>query len=258
MSTGKTIGILGGLGPYAGLDLVRKIFDQTNARSDQDHLSIALVSMPAEIEDRTAFLMDKSDVNPAHAISELIGRLINMGAEIIGIPCNTAHHPRILNVVTADLKETWPQVTMLNMLEETGDYIQKEFAAGIKVSLLCTTGIAQTGVYQETLISRGIKTVAISPDVQDALHRVIYDRTYGIKAFSNPVTETARTRLLDIISGLGAAGAEAIVLGCTELPLALEDKTVGAVRIVDPTLILARALIREANPEKLRLQDPAQ
>ena len=64
----KIIGIVGGVGPYAGIDLVRKIFDQTIAKSDQEHLSINLLSFPKDIEERTLFLLSKITVNPAHAI----------------------------------------------------------------------------------------------------------------------------------------------------------------------------------------------
>ena len=66
------IGVVGGMGPYAGLDLVQKIFDETNAKTDQDHIPIAMISVPHIIEDRTEFIVGNTDVNPGIAISKII------------------------------------------------------------------------------------------------------------------------------------------------------------------------------------------
>ena len=59
------IGVIGGMGPYAGLDLVRKIFDQTQAALDQEYLPVALLSYAHRIEDRSAFLFGEAPENPA-------------------------------------------------------------------------------------------------------------------------------------------------------------------------------------------------
>ena len=69
------IGIVGGMGPHAGIDLVNKIFDLTKANKDQDHFPIAIQSTPHLISDRTDFLSGNSDVNPAIAIVEIINTL---------------------------------------------------------------------------------------------------------------------------------------------------------------------------------------
>ena len=58
-------GIIGGVGPYAGLDFVRDIFNNTIALSDQEHIGVLLVSCPAIIPDRTKYLLDEETVNPA-------------------------------------------------------------------------------------------------------------------------------------------------------------------------------------------------
>ena len=73
------IGIVGGVGPYAGLDLTRKIFDQTKAVSDQDYLSVVLLSMPQQIEDRTSFLLGQTSINPANAIFKIIRKSMTTG-----------------------------------------------------------------------------------------------------------------------------------------------------------------------------------
>ncbi|MBT8073778.1 MAG: aspartate racemase, partial [Xanthomonadales bacterium] len=83
------IGIVGGVGPYAGLDLVRNIFDQTLARTDQEHLDVVMLSMPSSITDRTEYLIGQNGENPGLGIADVIKRLEAAGATVAGIPCNT-------------------------------------------------------------------------------------------------------------------------------------------------------------------------
>ena len=87
------------------------------------------------------------------------------------------------------------------------------------------------------------------------VHKAIYDLKYGIKAQSNPVTVIAKRWLTAAIDYLKKEGAEAIVLGCTEIPIAITNKKIGQTMIIDPTIILARALIKMVNPKKLRPYD---
>ncbi|MGH2567114.1 MAG: aspartate/glutamate racemase family protein, partial [Bacteroidota bacterium] len=87
---------------------------------------------------------------------------------------------------------------------------------------------------------------------RDKVHPAVYDRRYGIKALSNPVTERARKSLLAAIRWLRKEGAEAVILGCTEIPLAIPEKKIDGVVLIDPTLILARSLIKAVSPAKLR------
>ena len=82
------IGVIGGMGPYAGIDLVKNIFDMTKASSDQEHVPLSMISLPHLIEDRTAFLLGKSQNNPGIILSEIAMKLIEQGATAIGMPCN--------------------------------------------------------------------------------------------------------------------------------------------------------------------------
>ena len=97
MNERQCIGVVGGLGPYAGLDLVRKIFDRTRADHDQDHLPVMLYSFPGDIPVRPEFLLGLTRENPGEAIGDIMARMAEAGATIIGMPCNTAHSPRILD-----------------------------------------------------------------------------------------------------------------------------------------------------------------
>ena len=85
------IGVVGGMGPFAGLDLARKVFEETDARSDQEHLPLALVSLSDRISDRSAFLQGSHRNNPGPAIFESLKRLADAGATVAGMACVTAH-----------------------------------------------------------------------------------------------------------------------------------------------------------------------
>jgi len=252
MNNKKIIGIVGGVGPYAGLDLVRKIFDQTIANIDQEHLSVALLSIPEEIEDRTLFLLGQTGVNPAYAISKVIRKLEEIGASVIGIPCNTAHSPRIFDVIIEELKKSNSCVKLINMINEVAEFIRGNYPLIRNIGLLCTTGAYKIRLYVNILEQMGINLILPDEVLKKTVHDAIYNPVFGIKAQSNPVTDTAKKKLLEAIRFLQNRGAEAIILGCTEISLAVTDKKIGKTVIIDPTLILARALIREVNPDKLK------
>lgn len=252
MRPSERIGIVGGVGPYAGLDLVRKVFDHTKADCDQQHLPVMLASFPDRIADRPAFLLRGAAVNPGEAIGEIMAELAQSGATVIGMPCNTAHSPRILEVALAKLAETGRPAHFVHMIESVVRHVRGRCGEGARVGVLGTLATLQTRLYQDGLERAGL--TAVQPDeagrerVQDA----IANREYGIKARSNPVTERARKLLLEEAGRLVEEGkAEAIILGCTEIPLALPEKSLDGVPLVDATDILAMELVRAFAPDKL-------
>lgn len=246
------IGVVGGVGPYAGLDLVQKIFDQTIAESDQEHLDVSLISMPALISDRTAFLLAKSDQNPARGILQVIKKLEAIGAHVVGIPCNSAHAPAIFDAVVQKLEESESSVRLINMIEEVVTFIRKAYPKVGKVGVLSTTGTYRAGIYSRPLRESGFKVVVPDEDTQHLVHESIYHRDYGVKAQSNPATQQARQHFLQAIDHLRNKGAQVVILGCTEIPLAVNEQKIEDTALIDPAVILARALIREVRPDKLK------
>ena len=128
----------------------------------------------------------------------------------------------------------------------------KHFPSNRRFGILSTSGTRKAQIYPKAFQSHGIAVVEPSAQVQEVVHNTIYDPHFGLKAQSNPVTSRARQMIIDAISELKAEGAEAVVLACTELPLAITEKTVSGMVIIDPTVALARALIEAVNPKKLR------
>lgn len=252
MNNEKLIGIVGGVGPYAGLDLVRKIFDQTEAKSDQQHLPLALLSLPQEVEDRTAFLSGRTTNNPAYGIVKVIKKLVGIGASVVGIACNTAHAPQIFNVIVEEINKANISVKLLHIVDEFSKFIRENYPDIKNIGILGTMGAFKTRIYETALKAEYFNVIMPNERFQQSVHDAIYDHEFGIKAQSNPVTETAKSKLKQAMTHLYDKGAEAIVLGCTEIPLAITDNKIDDLVIIDPTLILARALIREVNPRKLK------
>ena len=110
------IGILGGMGPQAGLDMAEKLIAMTRAECDQDHLPFILFSLPECISDRTDFLLGKTDTNPAQAIAEQFEKMADMGVTIAVMACNTAYAGPIFDTAL-EILETFENA-WLEVVEE--------------------------------------------------------------------------------------------------------------------------------------------
>ena len=248
----KVIGIVGGVGPFAGLDLQKKILEQTEAHCDQDHLTVVSVSQPNKIVDRTEYLLGQVAHNPAAAFVVQLRTLERAGVQVAGIPCNTAHAPAIFGEIVAGLQREASCLKLLHMIEETAVFLHRHYPHIHNIGILSTTGTYLTNIYPQALAQFSL--TAVVPDramQEDVVHTAVYHPTYGIKA-CGVVTTKARESLITAVRALQAKGAEAIILGCTEMPLAITETTLFDLPIIDPTRILARALIHEANPTKLQ------
>lgn len=248
----KPIGIVAGVGPFAGLDLLSKILEETVAGKDQEHLPIYSLSQPNEILDRTEYLLGIVDENPGYAMACQLQKLAVMGAVVAGIPCNTAHAPTIFDVIEAELQRASCDIKLLHMIREVGRFLRENYPGIETIGVLSTTGTYRARIYPQVLEPAGFKVVVPDETIQvELIHPSIYDPNYGIKAMGG-ATETAVSHLHTGAQALKKQGAQAVILGCTEIPLAIQEKQIEGMITVDPTRILARALIRESNVAKLQ------
>ncbi len=219
----KTVGILGGMGPEATGDLFLKIVRATPAERDQDHLRIIVDSIP-QIPDRTAAILGEAQ-DPGPVLEAAARRLENWGAELIVIPCNTAHyyHGRVAAAV---------RIPVLNIMEATALSIKRHHPAVSAVGVLASTGTLNTGLYRDALARHGLAEVVPSPAAQELVMRGIY----GVKAGRHG---EPKQLLKQAAADLIGRGAQAIVAGCTEVPIALAPEDI-AVPYVDATLALAQ------------------
>ncbi|GAA4277259.1 aspartate/glutamate racemase family protein [Aquimarina mytili] len=241
------IGIIGGMGPQAGLDLFKNVLHNTPATIDQNHLSTILMSFPKEIADRTSFLEGQVLENPAYSIVRIIEKLEFAGANIIGMACNTSHCPEILNVIENELKESDSKVKLINMPIETCKYLKKNYKKFSKIGLMTTNGTYKTGLYKNLLEEYNFTPIIPNFHFQDTvINKMIYDRDFGIKASINSDHPELVLLINEAISFFKQRKVDAIVLGCTELPLVFKKKCIKDISFIDPANILAKALVREA------------
>ena len=245
------IGIVGGLGPYAGMDLERKVFDNVDARSDQDYPDVMMISASRLIPDRTYYIMHPETDNPCTGIEYVIQKLAAAGATHIAIPCNTAHSPIIMNQVKKFIEMNSLDVTLLNIVEETYKWA-RENCAGKKIVLYATQGTYYSGVYH-SFFDKSDNLQIIEPQEEDKklIWDAIYSRDFGIKAFSNPIKEEAVENFRIVTEKMMNLGYDTFIMGCTEIPLAMGRLHLPITKI-DPARILARALVKAVCPEKLR------
>ena len=245
------IGVLGGLGPYAGLDLVRALFDETEAARDQDHLPVTLVSYPGRIPDRATWLADESAPSPLPAMMEVLRRLDDAGCAVAGVPCNTAHAPALYDRLRDGLLADGRGLRLLHIVDAIVGHIAETAPGATLVGVLATASSVENRLHQVGLEAAGLQAVVPDAAHQAAVQATIYG-PWGLKAQSTPPDPRSRQALLDAADHLIERGADAVILGCTELPLAVPERTRDGVPLINSTRALARALIRATHPEKLR------
>ena len=179
-------------------------------------------------------------------------KLIEQGATIIGMPCNTAHSPSII----AEIKNRIPdKIIFINMIEKVVHYIINEYPKISKVGVLATSGTLKTRIYNDELENNGLMTIMLSEDDQMKLvEPSIYNKDHGIKSNSDPVSKKAKENLEKAIDVLGNDGAEAIILGCTEIPLAIKRTQHDSLPLINTTKILATALLLETKPDAINIE----
>jgi len=224
----KIIGILGGMGPEATIDLFYKIIKFTPAEKDQDHLRIIIDNNP-KIPDRTAAILGKGE-DPLPALKQTAQNLEKAGADFIIIPCNTAHY--FLSSIQESVR-----IPVLNMIEETVKEIKRGIPLIKRVGLLASIGVYETEIYHQHFKKFNIEVISPEEKDKEEVMKIIYT----VKAGN--LSDVIKKDILKIAQKLIDKGAEAIIAGCTEIPLILKEGDV-SVPVIDPTQILARVTIQ--------------
>ena len=224
----KVVGVLGGMGPEATVDIFQKIVHFTNAEKDQDHLHIIIDNNP-KIPDRTMSIKT-GDREIVSALTDTAKNLEKAGADFIIIPCNTAHF------FLEDIEKAI-SIPIINMIKET---VRDAVEDGVNpVGILATIGTIQTELYQNELEKNGVPLILPEPRSQE----IIMDAIMHIKA-GDDKKSIARV-LYKESKKLIKRGARSFILGCTEIPLVFPFEKIKE-PVFDATTILAQAAIRFA------------
>ena len=227
----KFVGILGGMGPDATVTMFQNILRVTPARSDQDHLRILIYNNP-KIPDRTAAICHHAP-DPLPALIASARLLEQAGVDFIVIPCVTAHYfyEGIRTAVT---------IPILHIVKETLQFASEHYPECTTLGLLSTMGTVRTGLFQRFSKEWGIRI--LTPPETMIQHHVM-QAIYQVKA--GAVSGEPTKQLHYAAEHLIQSGAQAIIAGCTEIPLALTERDVST-PFLDPLKILARAVVRKA------------
>ncbi len=226
----RLVGILGGMGPSATVDFYAKLVRATPAQRDQDHLRVVMWADPTVPSRQEALLAGGPDPTPW--LREGVRQLVEAGAEIVVVPCNTIH--AYLGPVMAD-----QPMEFLSIVETTVAAIERRGAS--RVGLLATDGALASGLFQSAFEAAGIEWVLPTSPQQETLTSVVE----AVKA-GRAGTET-REQMDELLAGLVQSGVRTVVAGCTEISTLLN--LVGpsdSNDIVDPALELALHTIERA------------
>ena len=230
------IGVVGGVGPAATADFLRKIVHNTSAARDQDHIKLVVEQNP-QIPDRTANLIGDGP-DPTVALYATCKKLEAGDADLIAIPCNTAH-------AFVERIQPYLSIPIVNMLHETVRHLRHEHPECERVGLLATSGTLASRVYHEAIEAAGLHALVPNELNQARVMNAIYGEK-GVKA--GGTDGACREDLLAALAHLVERGAQAVILGCTELPLLLASSPAFPVAgrhvvLLDPTDILARSCV---------------
>ncbi len=224
----KIIGIIGGMGPEATISFYERIIRNTKINKEQDHFHV-IIDSNAKIPDRTESILHNSDA-PLKYLIQSADNLKKLNAYVAGIGCITAHY------FLDELRKS-TDLTIISAIDAVNDKLS---TLGIKkIGILATTGTIQTGLFNE------LDYQIIYPD--DTIQENVMDSIYGTKGVKHVGrNEYNYNMLIDAGKHLVKKGADVIILGCTEIPIVLnEDNT--PFTIIDPLDELAIKLIKEAS-----------
>lgn len=265
------IAVIGGAGPDAAIDIQIKLFkvmkEKLNIFSDQDHYRV-IVDNNIDLPNRDVALLNGGK-NPLQMYIQSANLLEKMGANVLIISCNSAH-----NYFEEIQKST--SMIMINMIEQTAEYIAQHYREIKQVGLLSTLATIRGKLYHQALEKYGISVIEPNDEYQQKIVQAIYGIKAGFTEESFPLNDHLEKKLINVyqsataitnfkhtplqaidkrlprqllqetVAHLKDKGASLIILGCTELPLVANNSFVSpGIHIIDPSLILARSTIQK-------------
>jgi aspartate racemase len=222
----RAIGIVGGMGPEATLDLFYKILKNTPAETDQEHIHL-IIDNNTKIPDRTSFILGKGE-NPFPYILKSAKMLEGDGVSAICMPCNTSHY------FEGELVKNLT-VPFISIIKSVIGTLKDEYRNAGSVGIIATVGTLKTKVYEEPLMQEGYAVIL----PEDPLEEKIMNMIYSVK--SGRLKENTR-ELEDILDWFKEKGCDVVIAGCTEIPL-LIPYIKPVLPVIDSTLALAKKII---------------
>jgi aspartate racemase len=235
---GQILGVIGGCGVAAAIELLhrieKKLVTEHGCTDDPDQPEMLLYQLP-QAPNRISYASDRNNESFAPHFIRAAKFLKQAGATIGCIPCNTAHC-----VIDEIAHESG--LPFINMIDETVSYIVNNHPHIANVGLLCSSGTTKSKIYEQSAKKLGTKLKFTYPSEQ--LQEYVSNGIYAIKSgimYKDPAV--GRDFFIPAMDELVNNGAELIVLGCTEIPLAITCDEYANIPVVDTLWILADACI---------------
>ncbi|MDA3916193.1 MAG: amino acid racemase [Deltaproteobacteria bacterium] len=246
----KTVGIIGGMGPEATIDLMQRILRLTPAPEDRDMEDIdhirCLVDNNPKIPSRIKAIIDKDGIDPGPFIADMAKGLESWGADFLAIPCNTAHY-------YYDIIQSAVNIPVINLIDLVCNHVKTNFSDNNqtldqtgnktknrtknKIGILASTAVKITKLYSKNLAQFEIQDVWPDPDHQAILLKVIKE----IK--KRNMDSKVQNDYAQVCDNLLQKGVNTAIIACTELSI-LKGKT--SINTVDAAEILAMEVVRQA------------
>lgn len=180
----SVIVIVGGMGPMAGLKCFEYVMSNsiTNG-TDQDNLSILTLSFPKNVGDRTEYVFDRTNTNPAESVLQFLVPQLTLLSSVykhivLGVPCITFHCPCIFSAFEGILQESFPDVSVISIVSETVQYICSHYPDAARIGIMSTNGTRKAKPFQSKINETGKQMVYLSDDQQGIVTQCIYNKEW--------------------------------------------------------------------------------
>jgi aspartate racemase len=224
----KRLGVLGGMGPAASAEFITRLIQQTPATRDQDHIPFVLWNNP-QIPDRSTSMRNGDD-KPLPYLIDGIQALKYAGCDLIVIPCNTAHfwfHE--LNKLN---------VKIIHIVDSVAESLRDVNVINSTIGVMGTQATVELGLYQYILNRSGWNCIVPTKEEMDTLVQPAIDLIKGGNI------DQAHSMLMTVVRSLIDRGVNAVVLGCTEIPLAVKEVEENSIPIVNSIDSLVKLSIK--------------
>jgi len=227
----KSVGILGGMGPGATVDLMRRVIRATPAEDDCDHIHLVVDNNP-QVPSRIKALVEKTGQSPLSCLQDMAHKLEQWGVDFLAMPCNTAHyyHAQIQDIVG---------IPLLDMIGISVATILTDSPQIRTAGLLASNAVLDLGLYDQEFASHNVAVVHPEREPQQRLMQAI--RTVKTDNYGS----LEHKSLQEAADSLTSQGAEILLIACTELSLLTGEHT-ASVRCYDSAQLLAEAIVQKA------------
>ena len=229
----RIVGILGGMGPEATVDLMQRIIRLTPAQDDIDHIRCIVDNNP-KVPSRINAIIKGDGESPAPCMADMGKRLETFGADFLVIACNTAHY-------YYDAVQDAVSIPVINLIDLVSNHLKTHFPQNKKVGILASPAVYMTGLYTKRFAQLGIQDIWPDQDAQESLINIIRQIKKG------NTDSGIRKTYQKVSANLLKKGTEIAVIACTELSVLGGELPITT---IDAAEILAAEIVQKAKQDR--------